>query len=71
MGYSGTPGIWPRIGCAGQSSCSPGRRAAQTAAAGRRRPSDPGRDPSVVLRPDGVLSWERGGFPDGGGVQSA
>lgn len=34
-------------------------------------PRTPGRDPSVVLRPGGVLSWDPGGFPDGGGVQSA
>lgn len=62
----------------GHESAAPGRVRAVPGAELRKPPRPaggvprtPGRDPSVVLRPDGVLSWERGGFPDGGGVQSA
>lgn len=47
-GVLGTPGIGPagrRLGCAAPSWRGPGRRAALTAAARRRRCSDPGSAP--------------------------
>lgn len=58
-GVLGTPGIGPagrRLGCAAPSWRGPGRRAALTAAARRRRCSDPG-----SARP-----WESPAFGAGG-----
>lgn len=49
------------MGRVARSWCGPGGRAEQTTAAGRRRRSDP----SVALRPAGVLSLERAVSPDG------
>ena len=54
-GRRGTGGSWmlgtPGIGRGAGSCCDPGRGAAQTVAASRRRRSDPGSDPGFALRP--------------------